>query len=71
MERLTDREIRLMSIKEIKVTNDPWKKFACGVNPPMMMRDMDQRSGKDRRIALSTVIDPRCDRRSGYDRRRK
>ena len=71
MKTLTDRDIRLMGVTEFKVENDPWKKFACGVDQAMMMKDVERRSGSDRRVALSTFIDPRCDRRSGFERRKK
>lgn len=73
MRNLSDEDIKLMDPNYKKdPNNDPWNKFAYGKQiQNLQMEKSDRRSGKDRRYGINVYIDPKMDRRRGFDRRRK
>lgn len=73
MRNLSDEDIKLLDPNYKKDTeNDPWKKFAYGKQlEELQVEQTERRSGKDRRYGINVFVEPKMDRRRGFDRRRK
>jgi hypothetical protein len=68
---LSNREIESMGlVPDPHLAED--QKFVRGMRACIRrnkMHPVQERSGKDRRVAINGFVDPGLDRRSGYDRR--
>jgi hypothetical protein len=73
MRNLSDEDIKSLDPNYKKTTkDDPWEKFAYGKQlEKLQIEQEERRSGKDRRYGINVYIDPKMDRRRGFDRRRK
>ena len=62
-----ERQLSSAAIAELDKNHVPYLR---AVNRPKKLRVVNDRKGKDRRVAINSFCDPAMERRSGYDRRR-
>lgn len=62
-----ERQLSNAAIEELDKDHVPYLR---AVTRRKKLRAVNDRKGKDRRVAINSFCDPKMERRSGYDRRR-